>query len=220
MKVTLNSLVTWAIAVCAFASLAFFYSAKGLQAPASSGSAKDAAHSIARKEKITGVKNFGEVNTNLFRGAQPTPEGFAQLTKMGVQIVVDLRAERAKERDEVTRLGMQYVSIPWECYHPSDASVAEFLALIRSHPDKKIFVHCHLGTDRTGMMIAAYRMTQQGWSAGEARREMEAFGFSFEHTMVCPGLASYEKNFPHEFATSPAFQSLRSASQASSIARR
>ena len=172
-----------------------------------------AAHPIAQKSHVAGVQNFGQVDANLLRGAQPTNEGFEQLSKMGVAIVVDLRDDGQAERSEVTKLGMQYVSIPSHCYTSLDSSVVQFLDLVRRNPDKKIFVHCHVGTDRTGMMVAAYRMTQEGWTAAEARREMEAFGFSFEHQMICPGLADYESKFPHDFATNAVFEKLRSAPQ-------
>lgn len=78
--------------------------------------------------------------------------------------------------------------------------------LLRKNPDKKVFVHCRLGDDRTAMMIASYRMSQQGWSAEKAKSEMEKFGFSFAHRdLICPGLSSYEEKFPQHFYTSPAF---------------
>jgi protein tyrosine/serine phosphatase len=62
------------------------------------------------------------------------------------------------------------------------------LTLLRENPGKKVFVHWRLGHDRTGMMIAAYRMAEQGWTAKEAKKEMEAYGFSFGYRMICPGL--------------------------------
>jgi hypothetical protein len=60
------------------------------------------------------------------------------------------------------------------------------------------------------MMIASYRMAEEGWSADKAKREMEEFGFSFAHrNLICPGLSSYEENFPERFKTSIAFRHLR-----------
>ncbi len=109
---------------------------------------------------------------------------------------------------------MQYVPIPWHCYNKSDAVFARFLMLLRENPSKKVFVHCRLGDDRTGMMIAAYRMVEEGWTAAEARKEMEKFGFASWHHLICPGLSSYEANFPQRFQTSPAFQTLRDSSKA------
>lgn len=166
---------------------------------------------IGRRLTLSGVRNFGEVTPNLYRGGQPNAEGFAGLAEMGINIVVDLRGNRRQEREEVSRLGMQYVPIPWHCPWPKDAVFAQFLTLLRKHPEAKVFVHCLLGDDRTGMTIAAFRIAEQGWTAEEARREMEAFGFSASHHLLCPSLAGYEERFPLTFRTSPAFESLRSS---------
>jgi len=169
-------------------------------------------HKIARRLPLDGVGNFGEVTPTLYRGAQPSRDGFANLMKMGIELVVDLReGERADERDAVTKLGMQYVAIPWRCGHPDNETTARFLTVLRENPDKRIFVHCFYGTDRTGMMIAALRMTEQHWTAVEARKEMQAYGFSLAHRMMCPGLSSYEEQFPVQFKASPAFEKLRPA---------
>lgn len=177
-----------------------------------SGSASHSAHLFGQKRKIKGVGNFGEVTPALFRGAQPTHEGFEALAKMGIDIVVDARGNRTdSEGKEVGNLGMQYVAIPWHCPSPNDDVIARFLKLVQENPNKKVFVHCRLGEDRTGMMVAAYRMAAQGWTADEAMNEMQQFGFSSFHHLMCPGLASYEKNFPGHLASEPVFGDLRSS---------
>jgi tyrosine-protein phosphatase SIW14 len=170
----------------------------------------EANHAIATRLKIQGVPNSGKVTSTLCRGAQPTKEGFANLDKLGIDIVVDLRGSRASERQLVTGLGMRYVALPWHCYSPHDEHFAQFLTLLRENPGKKVFVHCRVGDDRTGMDIAAYRMAEQGWTAEEAKKEMEAYGVNWFHRTICPRLGSYEKQFPARFKTSPAFQGLRS----------
>ena len=130
---------------------------------------------------------------------------------MGIQIVIDLRGDRKGERKEVTRLGMRYEPMHWECSFPKDKIFAEFLTLIRKNPGKKIFVHCRVGDDRTGMMIAAYRMAEEGWSAKQAMEEMKKYGFSLTHRrLICPRLSEYEEHFPERFATKPEFKELRS----------
>lgn len=160
------------------------------------------------------VPDFGEVTPALYRGAQPKELGFEALAKLGIQIVVDLRGDRKSEREEVTRLGMQYVPMHWECSFPKDSIFAAFITLIRTNPRKKIFVHCRVGDDRTGMMVAAYRMAEQGWSAERAENEMIDFGFNFVHRhLICLRLESYEKDFPKRFATRPEFEKLRLANQ-------
>jgi tyrosine-protein phosphatase SIW14 len=167
-------------------------------------------HEVGHKRSIKGVGNFGEVTPRLFRGAQPNHAGYETLARMGIDIVVDTRGNRSKsEGREVRRHGMRYVAIPWHCPFPHDEVFARFLKLMRENPDKKVFVHCRLGDDRTGMMIAAYRMADEGWTADEAMHEMQRFGFSSAHHVICPTLASYEKSFPKRLKTDPAFKGLR-----------
>jgi tyrosine-protein phosphatase SIW14 len=156
------------------------------------------------------IPDFAEVTPTLYRGAQPRKHGFEALAKMGIRIVVDLRGDRRGERREVNRLGMEYVPMHWQCSFPKDRLFAQFLTLIRKNPGKKIFIHCRVGDDRTGMMIAAYRMAEEGWSAKQAMKEMEKYGFSLAHRrLICPRLSEYEEHFPERFATKPEFQELR-----------
>jgi tyrosine-protein phosphatase SIW14 len=172
-------------------------------------SSSPAQHSRQNKSMRENLPNFGEATTTLYRGGQPSKRGFRILAKMGVNIVVDLRGSRDSERKIVTHLGMQYVALPWQCSFPKDKTFAQFLTLLRKNRGKKIFVHCRLGDDRTAMMIASYRMAEEGWSAEKAEKEMEKFGFSFTHRrLICPGLSSYEEHFPQRFKTSPAFRDL------------
>jgi tyrosine-protein phosphatase SIW14 len=165
--------------------------------------------SMGSRKHYVGLPNFGEVTPNLYRGGQPGADGLKALQKMGVSIVVDMRSQSKHEQAVVERLGMQYVSIPWHCPFPVDGPFVKFLKLIEKNPGKKIFVHCRLGDDRTGMAIASYRMAEQGWSADEAMKEMELFGFGGVHRVICPALAHYEKEFPKHMQTNPAFKELQ-----------
>lgn len=167
-------------------------------------------HSIGIREKQIGVPNFGQVTPNLFRGGQPGVDGFKTLKEMGVDIVVDMRGgSNEHEKAAVKSLGMEYVSIPWHCTSPSDVPMARFLKLIEENRDKKVFVHCRLGADRTGMAIAAYRMAGEGWSADEALNEMAKFGFDWQHHMYCPTLERFERSFPQRLKSDAAFKEWR-----------
>ena len=167
-----------------------------------------AQHTMGHHLKAKGIPNFGQVTPALYRGGQPSGEGFEKLAHMGIDIVVD--TGRSK-RDEmlIKNLGMAYISLPWYCPFPKDEVFERFIKITREHPGKKIFVHCRLGDDRTGMMIAAYRMGQQGWTAKEAMQEMHEFGYRGVHHLMCPGLARYEKSFPHRLQNKPVFENLR-----------
>lgn len=162
-----------------------------------------------QKLNLPGVPQFIQVTPHLYRGGQPSEDGFQSLAKMGIDIVIDLRGSRKRERDLVTKLGMRYEAMPWHCPRPKDQVFARFFLLLRQNPTRKVFVHCRLGDDRTGMMIAAYRMAEQGWTAQQAMREMKTLGFAPWHHLICPGLAHYEKEFPERYRTKPAFQELR-----------
>ena len=167
-----------------------------------------AQHTMGQHLKAKGIPNFGQVTPTLYRGGQPSAEGFEKLAHMGIDIVVD--TGRSK-RDEtlIKNLGMASISLPWYCPFPRDEVFERFIKITRENPGKKIFVHCRLGDDRTGMMIAAYRMGQQGWTAKEAMQEMHEFGYRGVHHLMCPGLAGYEKSFPRRLQNEPVFENLR-----------
>ena len=185
-----------------------------IKVPAPAPAPSETKPAIPPRSILLGVPNFGQATPTLYRGGQPNREGFTNLRKLGIDIVVDLRGSRAGERRVVTGLGMKYVAIHWHCYSQRDEVFAQFLSLLRENPGKKVFVHCKVGDDRTGMDIAAYRIAEQGWTAEEAMREMEVYGVNWFHRTICPRLESYERDFPRRFETSPAFRELRSGEHA------
>jgi hypothetical protein len=167
-----------------------------------------AQHTMGQHLKEKGIPNFGQATPTLYRGGQPSAEGFETLARMGIAIVVDTGRSK-RDQTLIKKLGMTYVSLPWYCPFPKDKVFAQFIKITRENPDKKIFVHCRLGDDRTGMMIAAYRMGQQGWTAKEAKQEMHEFGYRGVHHLMCPGLARYEKSFPNRLQKKTVFKDLR-----------
>jgi len=165
-------------------------------------------HIAGTHATVKGIPNFGVVNPSLYRGGVPSPAGIEELHQKGIEIVVDLRGHNRSEETAVTKLGMKYVAIPSHCPFPGDKTYAKFLQVIEENPGKKVFVHCRLGDDRTGMAVAAYRMAEQGWSADEAMKEMQAFGFTGVYHAICPGMRDYEEKFPERLRKSPEFRGL------------
>ncbi len=166
----------------------------------------------AEKLKIAGVPNAGKVSDVLFRGAQPSAQGLAELKKLGVTTIVDLRGNSgpvAWERAQAESLGMRFVNIPvlgWSA--PDNAKVAQFLKLVQQDPTQKIFIHCYYGEDRTGVMVATYRIAQQNWTSDQAAAEMNSFGF---HHHLYPAMKSYVRAFPAKFAADPVFAPLHAS---------
>jgi tyrosine-protein phosphatase SIW14 len=127
-------------------------------------------------QNIPGVENFAKVSDGLYRGAQPTAEGFAELKKRGIKTVVNLRSFHS-DRDKLKGLGLQYANIDCKAWHPEEEDVIKFLKIVLDPTNQPVFVHCQHGADRTGYMVASYRIVEQGWSTDDAIKEIHNFGF-------------------------------------------
>jgi protein tyrosine/serine phosphatase len=133
---------------------------------------------------LPGVSNFQQVNEQVYRGAQPTELGFESLAKLGIKTVVDLRQigehSQAEERRAVEERGMRYVSVPMKGMStPADQQVSSVLALLNDHSAGPVFVHCKRGADRTGAVIACYRIGHDCWDNKQALREARSLGMSW-----------------------------------------
>ena len=130
-----------------------------------------------------GINNFQQVNENLYRGAQPTREGLEYLAKLGVKTVLDLRengARSSREAELVTALGMHYVNVPMTgLTPPTSAEITRILVLLEAPTAGAVFVHCMRGADRTGAVIAAYRIDHDHWDNYRAWNEAMSLGMSF-----------------------------------------
>lgn len=159
------------------------------------------------KLHIAGIHNAGKINDVLFRGAQPKGNGLAELKKLGITTIVDLRGEdREKsdwERGAAETLGIRFMHLPVSGWAPpTDEQVAQFLALFRDDPRQKVFVHCRFGDDRTGVFVAAYRMAVDQWSPAQAMAEMYFFGFNgFWH----PSMKKFIREFPNHLHSATVF---------------
>jgi protein-tyrosine phosphatase len=170
---------------------------------------------------IRGVENAGKISDFLYRGAQPRGEGYDELKKMGISIVVDLRNSKPVKRDggetreqvKVEAAGMRYVEIPTSAFFgPTEFQVATFLQLLHDNRNQKVFVHCYFGDDRTGTMVATYRIAMDHWTSDEAYNEMRAYHFH-KHLIL---MGHFVKFFPAQFALSPVFATLRQETGAAS----
>lgn len=144
-------------------------------------------------EQIPGVANFAQVTPFLYRGEQPTAEGFAELKRHGIRTVVSLRSFNS-DRDSLRGTGLRYIRIGAKPWHPEDEDLIAFLKVVEDAGNHPVFVHCQHGSDRTGYMIAAYRMIEQGWSLDAALHEMERFGFNNVWVSIPPYLRNLDRD--------------------------
>ena len=132
---------------------------------------------------VPGIHNFYKVDEHVYRGGQPTDEGFRYLAKIGVKTVIDLRGEsegRGSEESVVTTAGMKYINIPMTgLTPPTEAEINKILGILEDGTTGPVFVHCQRGADRTGAVIASYRIEHDGWDNARALKEAMANGMSF-----------------------------------------
>ena len=126
-----------------------------------------------------GIKNFGKVNENYYRGSQPGEAEFAELKRMGVKTVIDLRRDKLDGAEGwAEAYGLRYVNIPLTTKRPATDEQAEaFLKLVNDPANWPVYVHCKGGRHRTGEMTALYRITKDGWTADESYHEMRRYDF-------------------------------------------
>lgn len=143
-----------------------------------------------------GVPNFHQVNEHVYRGGQPSSKAWSGLAQLGIKTVIDLRREGEHpvnlEERAVEAAGMRYVNIPMNgIVAPSNDDVAKALALLESADGGSVFVHCRRGADRTGTVIACYRMAHDHWDNEKALKEAKSYGMSW----IQVGMKHYVMNF-------------------------
>jgi len=143
-------------------------------------------------------KNFHQVNEKLYRSAQPNREEFEALKKKGIKIIINLRAADDKAEDEkklVESLGFRYFNIPFRRLgEQSNEQIEQVLSIINSS-DTPVLIHCKYGKDRTGIAIAIYRITRDGWTSKQAIDEAEKYGMRFWQRGMKKSIREYEKKY-------------------------
>jgi hypothetical protein len=193
----------WLAAVLFAGAMAFSFalSANAAQqsAPATAAPQTNPGAPANPAELITapGLSNSAHVSGNIYRGSTPKTEGFPELKKLGIDVVIffdDPQRIIDKEKEQVEANGMTFISIPWNAAHdPPRLCVVSFFAALRDNEGKKVFVNDLRGAERTGLMIGLYRIVHDHWTAEQAVAEMNDFHY-LRHLM--PHLARYVEAFP------------------------
>lgn len=133
------------------------------------------------QEKV--LPNFHQVNEHLYRGAQPLSGGMRMLAARGIKTIVNLRGEDEGTRAESTdasAAGLRYFNVPMQgLSRPTDEQVERVLAIINDPQNWPVFVHCNHGKDRTGTIIACYRISHDGWTSEKAKAEAKHYGMNW-----------------------------------------
>jgi protein tyrosine/serine phosphatase len=121
-----------------------------------------------------GLENCFKVSDTLYRGAQPTREGFEELKRMGIKTVINLRSNHSDQ--DLLPEGMRQVRIPMTVWKAETRQILQFLDTVTDPRNQPVFVHCQEGVDRTGLMCAVYRVLAGGWDKDQAVEEMKQIG--------------------------------------------
>lgn len=158
-----------------------------------------ASTTLAQHEaQYTELPNFHQVNSQFYRGAQPSDGGIRKLAELGIKTIINLRGEdeitRADKR-EAEALGLRYVNIPMpELRRPSDEEVERVLAIINATEKQPVFVHCRHGRDRTGLIVAVYRIMHDGWTSKQAKTEAKLYGLSWMQVGMKDYISDYYRD--------------------------
>jgi len=131
------------------------------------------------RDPFVDIPEFSQVTEDLYRGGVPKEAGYARLKALGVRTIIDFRGvpEQGRPLPEAAQ-GFRRVSIPLSVYAwPEDEKALKFLQTVLDPEAHPVFVHCSSGRDRTGAMVAVYRVIVQEWGPKEAYREALAHGF-------------------------------------------
>jgi tyrosine-protein phosphatase SIW14 len=150
----------------------------------------------------TRIPHFSKVNESLYRGGRPKPADLSYLKSLNVRTVINLQGgdlnnpryrefmkwwEPGELAGAITAemilsesLGLLFFSKPLDAIDPvsneDDARINEILAVMSNPAAQPVFVHCEHGVDRTGLIVALYKVKYMGMSPEDAYSEWRASG--------------------------------------------
>lgn len=131
----------------------------------------------AQKIELTHFKNLYKINDSLYRSEQPSKAGMKQLETLGIKTVLNFRNHH-NDKDEVAKTNLIVERIPLNTNKIAYADIVQTLKIIKQSK-KPILIHCLHGSDRTGCMIAAYKMVYNNYTKEEAIAELTDAQFGY-----------------------------------------
>ncbi len=138
----------------------------------------------AKPVVLAGAGNLNQVTPNLYRSAQPTAQGFKNLAA-SLHIQTDLNLRNGYEELDLlkgTEIAGEHV--PMTTFITQDGVIKALKIIIAAQKKGPVLVHCQRGADRTGAVMAMYRIVIQGWSKQKALDEMEHGGYAFNPILI------------------------------------
>ena len=118
-----------------------------------------------------GIRNLYKVAPGIYRSAQPDGDEFRNLHKAGLKSVLNLRAHHS-DREKIGNLPLNLCELPMNAGSLTEKELFMALVLLRDAP-KPLLIHCWHGSDRTGAIVAAYRIVFQKRTVESALSELK-----------------------------------------------
>lgn len=134
----------------------------------------------------TGTPNLHRVDQKVWRSGQPARCDFRTLEKEGIGEVLCLRRWHS-DKDEARGLKLHHIRM-----NAGDIRDADIVAALKVMvaAEKPLLVHCFHGADRTGVVVAMYRMVVQEWPREKAIAELTDPRHG-HHAEVFPNIREY-----------------------------
>lgn len=131
----------------------------------------------SQKVEWQGFDNIYKINEEVYRSEQPHADAMKTLDANEITSVLNLRRVR-NDRGEAKGTDLVLYHVPINTWRMSYEDLVKAMVVLQTSR-KPIVVHCLHGSDRTGCVIAAYRMVHDGWTKEEALKELVEGGYGY-----------------------------------------
>ncbi len=125
----------------------------------------------------TSLGNCYRVSDELYRCEQPKLENAENLHALGIRSILNLRQHHT-DSAEFEVVGFTLLVERMEADELTVDNLVAALRQFRAAP-KPVMVHCWHGSDRTGSVVAAYRIVFQNWTPAAALDELRHGGYGY-----------------------------------------
>ena len=119
--------------------------------------------------------NLYKVDSLLYRSEQLVSEDKAVIQNIPIKSIINLRYFTRSGDKKVfkTTDGVRLINHPLLTWRIKAPEIAATLKLIKERQKEgAVLIHCYHGADRTGIMVAMYRIIYHNWTIEQAKKEM------------------------------------------------
>ena len=128
--------------------------------------------------------NFHIVDSGIWRSSKPNKESLLRMRQYGLKTIINLRRSRSFhnwEKQYADNLGVNYYNFPMSPrIHQDYNELKDILNIIRDPSNQPVLIHCREGKDRTGLIVALYKLQLTKATFDEVHREMLMYGYDEE----------------------------------------